>query len=203
MARLGRSSTPLDLLTYSKADAQPSIFLLKEDNRQSILTVFNWTETAHDHTLKLADLGLRNPDHLQIIEIFGAKDFSNTASGTITFNQPAHSVRIFKLVDEAVPATPPAFDLHSEKSAKAGDTLSFTVSRVPDAAPALTVHWDFGDGTTGDGFNVHHAYTQSGEYTVRVTATGLESAASSKAFTVRVSGNISTRFVVSEKKRPE
>ena len=203
MARLGRSSTPLDLLTYSKADAQPSIFLLKEDNRQSILTVFNWTETAHDHTLKLADLGLRNPDHLQIIEIFGAKDFSNTASGTITFNQPAHSVRIFKLVDEAVPATLPAFDLHSEKSAKAGDTLSFTVSRVPDAAPALTVHWDFGDGTTGDGFNVHHAYTQSGEYTVRVTATGLESAASSKAFTVRVSGNISTRFVVSEKKRPE
>jgi hypothetical protein len=66
---------------------------------------------------------------------------------------------MFKLIDKLIPATPPAFDLHSEKSAQAGDTLTFTVSRVPDAAPALTLHWDFGDGTTGDGLNVHHAYT--------------------------------------------
>jgi len=42
MARLGRSSTPTDLMTYAASDVQPSIFLLKEDTRQSMLTVFNW-----------------------------------------------------------------------------------------------------------------------------------------------------------------
>ena len=59
MARLGRSSTPMDLMTYSKEDEQPSIFLLKESERQSILTIFNWTEHARTHALKLAELGLQ------------------------------------------------------------------------------------------------------------------------------------------------
>ena len=40
MARLGRSSIPVDLMTYMPEDEQPSIFLLKETARQSILTIF-------------------------------------------------------------------------------------------------------------------------------------------------------------------
>src|SRR5271169_6413484 len=43
MARLGRSSTPVDLMDYLPEDGQPSTFYLKEDPRQSILAVFNWT----------------------------------------------------------------------------------------------------------------------------------------------------------------
>lgn len=39
MARLGRAATPLDLMTYLPEDRQPSIFFLKEDPRQRILTV--------------------------------------------------------------------------------------------------------------------------------------------------------------------
>ena len=46
MVKLGRASLPLDLLTYTEKDEQPSIFLLREDQRQSILAVFNWTEHA-------------------------------------------------------------------------------------------------------------------------------------------------------------
>jgi alpha-galactosidase len=201
IARLGKSSTPLDLLTYSKPDTQPSIFLLKEDSRQSILTVFNWTDAATQRNLNLADLGLKNP-HLQIKEIFDAKNFTTTPNA-ITFDQPAHSVRMFKLVNDAAATTPPTFDLHSEKSGRAGETLTFTAARIPDAAPALTCHWDFGDGTSDDGLKAHHAYTQSGEYTVRATATGLEATTATKTFIIKISGNISTRFVVSEKKRPE
>jgi alpha-galactosidase len=41
MAKIGRASTPVDLLTYEPGDEQPSIFLLKESRRHSILTVFN------------------------------------------------------------------------------------------------------------------------------------------------------------------
>jgi len=58
MAKVGRASTPLDLMTYEPEDGQPSTFLLREDQRQAILTVFNWTNTTRSHTLRLADLGL-------------------------------------------------------------------------------------------------------------------------------------------------
>ena len=46
MAKVGRASTPLDLMTYAPKDGQPSIFILREDQRQAILTVFNWTNTG-------------------------------------------------------------------------------------------------------------------------------------------------------------
>ena len=41
MSKVGRASTPVDLMTYEPEDAQPSIFILWEDQRQAILTVFN------------------------------------------------------------------------------------------------------------------------------------------------------------------
>ena len=67
MARLGRASTPTDLMTYAASDVQPSIFLLKEDNRQSILTIFNWTEGELKRAINLTSLGLKEagqlPDH--------------------------------------------------------------------------------------------------------------------------------------------
>ena len=58
MAKVGRASTPVDLMTYEPEDEQPSIFFSAESPRQAMLTVFNWTNTPGSHTLKLADLGL-------------------------------------------------------------------------------------------------------------------------------------------------
>ena len=43
IAKLGRAAVPFDLLSYSVEDKEPSIVLLKEDGRQSMLAVFNWT----------------------------------------------------------------------------------------------------------------------------------------------------------------
>ena len=45
MAKVGRASTPMDLMTYEPEDEQPSIFFLREDQRQALLTVFNWTNS--------------------------------------------------------------------------------------------------------------------------------------------------------------
>ena len=58
MAKLGRVARPLDLMTYRPEDEQPSIFLLREDERQSMLAVFNWTEQPSSHVFRLSDLGL-------------------------------------------------------------------------------------------------------------------------------------------------
>ena len=72
MARLGHASTPMDLMTYAPSDQQPSVFLLKENSRQAILTVFNWTEQPRTRAISLAQLGLQNPAKYQLVDIFGA-----------------------------------------------------------------------------------------------------------------------------------
>ena len=58
MAKLGRAALPLDLLTYADKDEQPSVFLLREDQRQSMLAVFNWTEQPSFRTFTFSDLKL-------------------------------------------------------------------------------------------------------------------------------------------------
>jgi hypothetical protein len=203
IARLGRASTPTDLMTYTASDVQPSIFLLKEDNRQSILTIFNWTEGKLKRTIDLKSLGLKEAGQYQITEVFGDQSCCSNSSDTIDLVQPAHSVRMFKLIDNAVPVTAPGFEVHSAAAGKAGETLTFSAMGVPAEAPVLTCRWEFGDGSTQEGMNVHHAYTQPGEYHVHVTATGLGTTTNSKTLTVSVSGNIATRFVPADKKRPE
>ena len=192
MARLGRSSTPTDLMTYAASDLQPSVFLLKEDNRQSILTVFNWSEGELKRAINLKSLGLKEAGQYQITEVFGDQGCCSNSSDTIDFVQPSHSVRMFKLIE-----------VHTAAAGKSGETLTFNVKGSPAEAPVLTCHWDFGDGLTLEGMHVQHAYTQPGEYHVNVTAMGLGTTTSSKAITVSVSGAISTRFVPTEKKRPE
>ncbi len=203
MARLGRASIPVDLMTYAASDVQPSVFLLKEDNRQSILTIFNWTERELKRNLRLTDLGLKEPGKYQITEVFGDKSCCSPSGDALNIIQPAHSVRMFKLVEHGIQAEPPAYDVRSATEAKAGEMMTFNADGVAGEEPVLTCNWDFGDGSTEDGMKAQHTYTQSGEYTVRVTATGLEASTSSRTFTVKISGNIATRFVPANKKRPE
>jgi hypothetical protein len=198
MVRLGRSSIPADLMTYAATDMQPSIFLLKEDQHQSILTIFNWTEGELKRAINLTSLGLKETGSYKITEVFGEQICCTYSSDTIKVVQPAHSVRMLKLIDNAVPAEVP-----SPTAGTAGETLAFSGEGSPTETPVLTYHWDFGDGSATDGIKVQHAYTHAGEYDVRVTATGLDAAANSKDVRVKISGNIATRFVTADKKRPE
>src|SRR5690606_22165352 len=43
-------------------------------------------------------------------------------------------------------------------------------SRHPSGEP-ITLHWDFGDGTTSDEADPVHTYTENGSYTAQLTAT--------------------------------
>jgi alpha-galactosidase len=203
MARLGRASTPVDLMTYAPTDQQPSVFLLKENERQSILTIFNWTDGELRRAINLTSLGLREPGKYQIVEAFGDQGCCSSSSDTINLAQRPHSVRVLKLIDNSVPAIQPPFEIRSETAAKAGETLTFTVTASSPQAPVLTCHWDFGDGSSMDGKKVQHAFTHSGDYEVRVTVTGLDATTNRKTFTVSISGDVSTRFKQSEKQRPD
>jgi alpha-galactosidase len=203
MARLGRASIPEDLMTYAPSDGQPSVFLLKEDNRQSILTLFNWTDGALNRSISLKSLGLKEGGKYQITEVFGDQSCCDTSLDTIKLVQPSHSVRMFKVIDNAVAAAPPAFEVHSATSAGAGDSVTFKATPSSPEAPVLACEWDFGDGTSSKGMEVHHTYTHAGEYDVHVAAIGLDASSNSKTLKVSVSGTIGTRFVPSDKKRLE
>ena len=203
MAHLGHSSIPTDLMTYAASDLQPSIFLLKEAQHQSILTIFNWTEGELKRAINLTSLGLKETGSYKITEVFGDQSCCTYSSDTINLVQPAHSVRMLKLIDNSVPAAPPAFEVQSPTAGKAGETLAFSGAGLPNEAPVLTYHWDFGDGSAMDGKKAQHAYTHAGEYDLHVTATGLDASANSKDVKIKISGNIATRFVPADKKRSE
>jgi len=203
MARLGHASVPVDLMTYGSGDKQPSLFLLKENERQSILTIFNWTEAERNRAIDFAGLGLKEPGKYQITDVFAEQNCCSVSSRSLDIVQKPHSVRMLRLVDTSVPAVQPAVEIRSASSAKAGETVTFTASPSSVAAPVLTCRWDFGDGSAMEGTQVQHAFTHPGDYEVTVTATGLAATTSRKALKVSISGDVATRFDPASKQRPE
>jgi alpha-galactosidase len=203
MARLGRSSTPVDLMTYASEDKQPSIFFLKENARQSILTIFNWSEAERTRAVDFAHLGLHEPGRYQIADVFGDQNCCSVASKTINVVQKPHSVRMLRLTDNAVPASEPAIEIRSPGTARAGDAVTFAASASSEDAPALRCRWEFGDGSAMEGMKVQHAYTHPGDYELNVVVTGLAATTSHKSFKVSITGDVPTRFDPANKQRAE
>lgn len=192
MARLGRSSTPLDLMTYLPEDQQPSIFLLKESPRQSILTIFNWTENPRTHTITPASLGLDGKGPYTVTGVFSGKQLAN--SSPITVEQPPHSVRVLKIIDTSLPAQAPQVKTDHPSSADTGQSVAFTASTDDSGTPAVTYRWDFGDGVSVEGQRVSHAYTHPGNYLVTLRGRGVDGLAGETQFHLAVNGSIPTRF---------
>ncbi len=203
MARLGRASLPLDLMTYRPEDQMPSVFLLHEDGHQSILAVFNWTEQPASHTLKMADLKLPAGGQYQAFDVLDGQKPVALNNGSLALeNEPPHSVRVIKLVDGSVPAAAPNVTAQVPPQAKMGEPLNFVAAADAKGVPAVGYHWDFGDGVKLDGANVHHTYTVDGERTVRLTVDGVDGPPAEKTFTVNVSGSaINTLFTPTENQR--
>jgi hypothetical protein len=200
IARLSRASLPLDLMTYRTEDKMPSVFLLKEDSRQQILTVFNWTEEARSHTLGLADLGLKASGSYTATDVLRGGTVP-IESGALTMALPPHSVRMLKLTDTSVPETAPGFEAHAPAVEQAGALVEFHAGAGNADAPVLGYHWEFGDGVSADGADISHAYTQAGQYTVTVTATGLNGRTTQKTLGVSIAGMVPTAYNPAEKVR--
>ncbi len=193
MVRLGKASVPLDLMNFAAEDAQPSIFFLKEENRQSILTVFNWTDKERDHSIDLTTAGLPATGQYTVTDVLEKQEMPVPTSGVLAIHQPAHSVRVLKIVDARIPAVAPTVATDHPSEANAGAMLKFAAHGKGGAA-VLSYRWDFGDGVTVEGSEVNHAYTMPGEYSVHLTATGLGGLSGDDHFQVRISGHMPTTF---------
>ena len=191
MAKLGQAALPLDLLTYATGDEQPSIFLLHEDPRQSMLAVFNWTEQPRSHTLSFSDLKLQPGHRYEVSDSLANHQPLVTDNEAVRFdNQSPHSVRLIKIVDSSIPPLAPSIQFQVQSQAKIGEEIKFGSVAAKDGVPALAYHWDFGDGVVAEGSVISHTYTTAGNYLVRFTAEGLEAKSTENTFSISVSGSV-------------
>jgi alpha-galactosidase len=201
MAKVGRASTPVDLMTYEPDDAQPSIFFLREDQRQAILTVFNWTNTERSHKLRLADLGLP-AGHTLATDALNPNETVTLGDGAVQLeNQPPQSVRVIKLIDESVAAAAPTVTAQVPATANAGETITLSAQAEAGAVPAVAYHWDLGDGTSADSPKVSHTYTSAGEFTIRLTVEGVDGVPANKIFSVKVTGILKAHSKLTDNRR--
>ena len=202
MVKIGRASTPLDLMTYDPADEQPSIFFLKESPHQAILTVFNWTNTSRSHTLKLGDLGLSAEHTFAALDVLNHNAPVTLAGGSVRIeNQPPESARVIKLLDGNVSPSVPSVKAQVPSVANAGETIHLSAQTEAAGVPAVAYHWDLGDGTSASGTKVSHAYTRAAPFTIRLTVDGVDGVPAVQSFTVNVTGDLRALHNLTDNRR--
>ena len=191
MAKAGRASTPIDLMTYDPNDGQPSLFLLRQSPRQSILTVFNWTDNPRTRSLSLADLGIQVSSRMVATGVLDSNAAFALEGGTIRLeNQPAQSAIVIKLVDTAVAKAAPTVTAQIPTESKVGETIALSARADPAGVRALGYHWDFGDGTIAEGSKVSHCYTRTADFIVRLTVDGPDDAPYAQTSSIGVRGEL-------------
>ncbi|MGB2603369.1 MAG: PKD domain-containing protein [Candidatus Sulfotelmatobacter sp.] len=196
MALWGRAAKPLDLMSYTPDDEMPSVFLLRESKRQSILAVFNWTSKEREHEFSFSEL-FSDPQlatHNRVSDVFGSGASIAENRPSLPLKMASHSVRMVKIVDTSIPASAPSISLHIAEKIATGKPAAFSAESSADSVPALSYRWDFGDGTSAEGASVTHAYTHTGGFTAHLKAEGIEGVPFEKSFQVSVTGTINTHF---------
>jgi alpha-galactosidase len=193
MARYAHAATPVDLMTYAPEDEMPSIFLLRESKRQSILAVFNWTEKDRKRELKLADLGLPRGNN-QALDVFAPDSPISVNANSLSLNLKPHSVQILKIIDSSMPAAAPLITAQIPEKIPPGKAVTFSAQASADQVPALGFHWDFGDGTAAEGVRVLHTFTHAANYTVHLKVDGIDGLPFDKDFPIAVTGEVNTIF---------
>lgn len=202
MVELGRAAIPVDLMSFPMQDEMPSEFFLKEDARQSMLAVFNWTEGTRSHTLEPSSLGLPQGHPYEASDTLHAERPVEIHEGNLIAGpQPAHSVRLIKIIDTSVPASAPSVSLDIPNSAQTGEAVNFRATPGAEGAAAVSFRWDFGDGTTASGPQVTHTYTRAGAFDGKLTVDGIDGIPAEKTFTISIHGALKTAFHLSENRR--
>jgi alpha-galactosidase len=193
MARYGHAAKPLDLMSYAPEDEMPSVYLLHESKRQSILAVFNWTEKEREHHFLYSDLGAEAQSTV-MSNVFGNGATSGGNAAALLVKVAPHSVSLLKIIDASIPASAPSVTVQAAERIETGKPVPFTAQSAADGVPAVSYHWNFGDGTSAEGASVTHAFTHTGSFSIHLKAEGIEGVPFEKSFPVSVAGTIDTKF---------
>lgn len=202
MNRLGRAALPLDLMTFKPEDELPSVFYLREDRRQAMLAVFNWTGQPRSHEFTMAELHLPASPSVQAFDVLNHDAPVDLSGASLRLeNEPPRSVRLIKLVDTAIPAAAPTIKAEVPSAGRAGDELSISAGADDNPVPALAYRWSFGDGTEATGSRVVHTYTHPGSYVVKLEVTGIDGIPAQQSFALKITGLATTRFNLKDNRR--
>ena len=200
MVRLGKASVPVDLMSYADSDRQPSIFLLKESARQSILTVFNWTGHVTRHVIPLASLGLSPGGAYRVADVLHPQQPSPFSAGAFRVELPPHSVRVLKVIDASQPVLMPHLAIECPAVSVSGQPAACSAT-VQSGQPVVAYRWDFGDGTATAGGSATHTWTEPGTYDIGLAATALDGSQVTQHADIRITGHLSTVFSPSKIRR--
>jgi alpha-galactosidase len=202
MNRLGKAALPLDLMTFLPQDEQPSVFFLREDKRQAMLAVFNWTKEPRSHEFTLAVLGLPAGSPFQAFDVLNHDAPVSLEGGKLSLeNQAPRSVRLIKLLDSSIPAAGPTVSVSVPNRARAGSSVTFSADAEGTSVPAISYQWNFGDGTAGEGSNVIHTYTVKGTFTGHLIVASVDGLKTRRSFTIIVTGFPNTSFNLKANRR--
>ena len=115
-------------------------------------------------------------------------DGAYTVTLTVTDNDGAtDTATATKTVLSKAPVPPVALFTENATLVKTDETIHFNASDSYDPdGTIVSYEWDFGDGTTGTGVEVDHAYTEVGDYTVTLTVTDNDGETDSTTDTITV-----------------
>ncbi|SPF46109.1 Glycoside hydrolase/PKD [Candidatus Sulfotelmatobacter kueseliae] len=202
MVRLRRAAKPLDLMTYLPEDEQPSVFLLHEDKRQSMLVVFNWTESFRSHEFTVSELGMKENDSLVASDVLHQDRSVNFAQGTLRINdQTPHSVRVIKIVDNSIAPSNPVVKLEAPSHAQLGVPVHVSCVVDTSSVPVLAYNWDFGDGVSSQGPSADHAYTRNGVYKILLKVEGINAVSATQATSITILGTTQTTYDAEHSRR--
>jgi hypothetical protein len=202
MCKLNRAAVPIDLMNYAQADEQPSVFVLHEDARQTVLAVFNWTEAPRSRSLHWSDLDLPAGHEFDVTDLLHHDTPVEISPESLDLqDQPSHSVRLIKVVDTAISAAAPSPSINAPASAEVAKAFSISASCDPRGVPALSYHWEFGDDTAADGPSAMHTYTRSGTYMVKLTVEGLDGLPASRTVSITATGVVDPLFHFAKSRR--
>jgi hypothetical protein len=169
------------------------VFLLRESERQSILTIFNWTDKERKHTLSRTELRLGDQS-LQLADVFAPDAPATQADQSLVFTLPPRSVRVIKILNTAIPASAPSVTVSTPEAVGAAKPATFSATESTNGIPALLYHWNFGDGAVQEGKAVTHTFTHAANYKVHLTVDGIDGIPLEKDIAVHVTGEVDTIF---------
>lgn len=194
MNRVGHAAIPLDLMTFPATDVEPSVFFLREDARQAMLAVFNWTGETRPHSFSLTTLGFAAGHPVRAYDALNHDKPVALTGGALNVENQPRSVRLIKLLDTSISPAAPMVSAQAPVAVETGQAFRLTASDRGSSVPAVAFRWDFGDGAGAAGRDVVHTYTKPGAYSATVAVLGIDGILARKSLTIRSNGLANTAF---------